>query len=541
MSSKNYSKPSTNNVLSTSSSEPTNDWELVKNKEQVKIIREPFVFNDNYVRLCNHFVQGTCRFRNKLYCNSGIHLSETERNTREDVKPCNAFIRTPYNHTFEECITNNIKNGIMNLCNNCMFGNCENENKCLFRHCPDMRLNNNKQQNRKNLADQYIICSDWNNKIFCDSKNCTINQHKNQCPDEYRLSKIGKTCSPDCIKGTHQGLNPNLNLNLNTNLNTNLNLNKKEEVIQSTSSNNMVTSSNDNMVTSSNDNMVTSNNDNIITYKMKSKINKQLIKEKMERKKENEKKKEENKKKEEEESLIERDKYGEEFICLNRNLILNDNIINNKSNDNIINNKSNDNIIIDKTNDKIIDMSDDKIIDMSDDIIIDTNENIIIDIIDDIIDETTLSQREFLSLNTNTTYSDETTLSLNTNTTNYNINSFSSLESILNSPNANFRTMSYKNIYTKSDDTINSRKSPYDENINSRKSPFRKSPYNEMIKSRKSPIQERLKLKAKYNKEKRNIERKKIKELRGNNDSDSESDSGSESESSSDSGSDFEF
>ena len=44
------------------------------------------------------------------------------------------------------------------------------------------------------------------------------------------------------------------------------------------------------------------------------------------------------------------------FICLNRNLVLNDNIINNKSNDKI----------------------NDIIIDTSDNIIIDTNENIII-------------------------------------------------------------------------------------------------------------------------------------------------------------------
>jgi hypothetical protein len=495
--SSNTSNNTSSNVSGNALNNNLNNWELVKNKEQVKIIREPFVFNDNYVRLCNHFVQGTCRFRNKLYCNSGIHLSETERNTREDVKPCNAFIRTPYNHTFEECITNNIKNGIMNLCNNCMFGNCENENKCLYRHCPDIRLNNYKQQKRKDLADQYIVCSDWNNKIFCDSKHCTINQHKNQCPDEYKLSKFGKTCSSDCIKGIHQGIHQGININTNIN---------KKEVIQSTSS-----------------------NDNIVTYKMKSKINKQSVKEKMERKKENEKKKEENKKKDEEEQLIERDKYGEEFICLNRNLVLNDNIINNKSNN--------------KINDIIIDTNDNIIIDTSDNIIIDTNENIIIDIIDDIIDETTLSQREFLPQNT--IYSDETTLSLNPlysdEASNYNINSFSSLESILNSPNANFRTMSYKNIYTKSDDTIyeniNSRKSPYNEMIKSRK-----SPYDEMIKSRKSPIQERLKLKAKYNKEKRNMERKKIKELRGDNDSDSESNNIElDNESSSDSGSDFEF
>jgi hypothetical protein len=486
MSSKNYSK-------STSSSESTNNWELVKNKEQVKTIREPFVFNDNYVRLCNHFVQGTCRFRNKSSCNSGLHFSETERNTREDVKPCNAFIRTPYDHTFEECITNNIKNGIMNLCNNCMFGNCENKNQCLYRHCPDIRLNNYKQQKRKDLADQYIVCSDWNNKIFCDSKHCTINQHKNQCPDEYKLSKFGKTCSVDCIKGTHQGLNNNNKKNIN-----------EIKLIQSTSS-----------------------NDDIIVYKMKSKINKQLVKEKMEKKKENEKKKEDIKKKDEEEQLIERDKYGEEFICLNRNLVLNDNIINNKSNDNIINkNYDNNNIIdtkddniIDTTNDIIINTTNDNIIEKDDNIIIDTDDNIIIDTDDNIINTTS----DIINTNDNDTSS-------------YNINSFSSLESILNSPNANFRTMSYKNIYTKSNDVIC-------ENINSRKSPSSKSPYDEMIKSRKSPIQERLKLKAKYNKEKRNMERKKIKELRGEDDSESESEINNielDNESI-DSGSDFEF
>jgi len=175
-----------NTTDSTRNNTNCNNWSVVNNQN-----------TQDKVSICKHYASGNCRNRGNR-CKFGLHLSEQERNNDERVAICYSYVNSHYHHNIQDCIT--INGG---LCEHCAFGECEHTNTCIYRHDPNVRYRNFMDS----INNQYVVCSKWMNNTWCDGS-CR-SQHSGQCPEEFKLSKKGKTCKAGCIEGKHQGQCPN--------------------------------------------------------------------------------------------------------------------------------------------------------------------------------------------------------------------------------------------------------------------------------------------------------------------------------------------
>jgi hypothetical protein len=148
------------------------------------------------VSICRHYANGNCR--NRRECRFGLHISEEERNSHQEVGICYGFVNSAYTHSIEDCVKTN-----GGLCEHCAFGDCPYENKCVYRHDANLRYKYDLDTKNALLTSEFIICSNWANKEFCNGS-CK-SKHPNQCPNEFELSKKSLTCPPGCNKGLHQG------------------------------------------------------------------------------------------------------------------------------------------------------------------------------------------------------------------------------------------------------------------------------------------------------------------------------------------------
>jgi len=153
------------------------------------IIEEPTeVVEENrieYINVCPTFLKsGSCRFGARCTSKNGVkqhHFNERDKNMNNNIKDCQKFLSSPYEHDPLICLSNG-------GCNSCKFGNCSFQNECNFRHDATFR---NKIYN-ENIINNHIICTYWKRNFQCNNRNCKL-VHLNQCPVErenYRCTDL---------------------------------------------------------------------------------------------------------------------------------------------------------------------------------------------------------------------------------------------------------------------------------------------------------------------------------------------------------------
>jgi hypothetical protein len=151
------------------------NWNTVstnrRNPSQQSSNRQVVSNTQQQIKVCPHFAKGECRSHNLALrnartnggiaeCKFGLHISEQERNSNEDISPCYAYLNSPYEHSPLTCIEINTKKGTPGLCYNCAHGGCRHGNCCVFRHDPNRRHEQQQRNEAKEIRSKYIIETD---------------------------------------------------------------------------------------------------------------------------------------------------------------------------------------------------------------------------------------------------------------------------------------------------------------------------------------------------------------------------------------------
>jgi len=192
-------------------------------------------------------------------CNQGLHLNRIQIDILPNIRYCSHYVNSPIIHSPAECILNGacskckdracgkldlcaeckskdsksklcetctetnsavMKNKNFELCSDCMgnatlcriclYGDCTEGEKCVYRHCPMRRSKIGQKKEKLWNINYSVVCNKWGN-TWCNGM-CGFN-HLDQCEFEREsLALHGYTCDlskcPNAMSKKHQGLYP---------------------------------------------------------------------------------------------------------------------------------------------------------------------------------------------------------------------------------------------------------------------------------------------------------------------------------------------